>query len=157
MKSKYFEWHTALSLHRRLRGLVPRSTLCRWIEEKKIRTHGQRANLYAFDPDQLEEIELQETSRRLRLAAEALPTARPEGMTDDELAASYVAADSQGQSNYWSEISRRRDRDGQAIFRAVADAQARRGARLQPMLDKFAGVYWNPQTKQTTKTQGQTK
>lgn len=157
MEKKYFEWHTALSLHRRLRGLVARSTLIRWIGEKKIQTYGQSANLFAFNPADIDQIELQETNRRLRLAAEAMTPTSPANMSNEQLAESYVSAGSEDQSNFWSEISRRRERDGQLIFKAVGEAQARQGARLQPMIDKFAGVYWNPHTKQTTKTQGKLK
>ena len=40
MEKKHFEWHTALSLNRRLRQLVPRTTLLRWIGEKKLKTYG---------------------------------------------------------------------------------------------------------------------
>lgn len=36
MTDKIYEWHTALSLNRRLRQLIPRTTLLRWIGEKKL-------------------------------------------------------------------------------------------------------------------------
>jgi flavin reductase (DIM6/NTAB) family NADH-FMN oxidoreductase RutF len=42
-------------------------------------------------------------------------------------------------------------------MRSIQDAMARRAGKLQPMIDKFVGVYWNPQTKSTTKTQGKLK
>jgi len=42
MTQKIYEWHTALSLNRRLRQLIPRTTLLRWIGEKKLKTYGHR-------------------------------------------------------------------------------------------------------------------
>jgi hypothetical protein len=42
MTQKIYEWHTALSLNRRLRQLIPRTTLLRWIGEKKLKTCGHR-------------------------------------------------------------------------------------------------------------------
>jgi hypothetical protein len=157
MTQKIYEWHTALSLNRRLRQLIPRTTLLRWIGEKKLKTYGHRGAAFAFDPADIERLEIQETARRIRLAAEALPPADPGRMTDDQLGDAYAAADSEGQSSLWMEISRRRQSGGQATMRSIQDAMARRAGKLQPLLDKFAGVYWNPQTKQTTKTQGKNK
>lgn len=155
--TKTFEWHCYASLGRRLRGLLPRTSLVRMIATRKIKTYGQRGTRFAFDPDDLQAIELQETARRIRLAAEALPPADPGRMTDDQLGDAYAAADSERQSTLWMEISKRRSSGGQATMRSIQDAMARRAGKLQPLLDKFAGVYWNPQTKQTTKTQGKTK
>jgi hypothetical protein len=40
MTQKIYELHTALSLNRRLRQLIPRTTLLRWIGEKKLKTYG---------------------------------------------------------------------------------------------------------------------
>lgn len=157
MNPKLLEWHTALSLNRRLRQLIPRTTLLRWIGEKKLKTYGHRGAAFAFDPADIERLELQETARRIRLAAEALPPSDPGRMTDAQLGDAYASANSEGQSSLWMEISRRRERGGQETMRQISDAMARRAGKLQPLLDKFAGVYWNPQTKQTTKTQGKTK
>jgi hypothetical protein len=127
------------------------------IGEGRLKTHGQRGAMLAFDPDDLSALEIKETARRIRLAAEALPPNDPERMSDDQLGDAYANADSEGQSSLWMEISKRRARGGQATMRSIQDAMARRAGKLQPLLDKFAGVYWNPQTKQTTRTQGKLK
>ena len=155
--SNTLEWHNIASLGRRLRSLVPRTTLIRMIGEGRLKTHGQRGAMLAFDPDDLSALEIKETARRIRLAAEALPPNDPERMSDDQLGDAYANADSEGQSSLWMEISKRRARGGQATMRSIQDAMARRAGKLQPLLDKFAGVYWNPQTKQTTRTQGKLK
>jgi len=157
MNPKLLEWHTALSLNRRLRQLIPRTTLLRWIGEKKLKTYGHRGAAFAFDPADIERLEIQETARRIRLAAEALPPADPGRMSDAQLGDAYAAANSEGQSSLWMEISKRREHGGQETMRQISDAMARRAGKLQPMIDKFVGVYWNPQTKQTTKTQGKNK
>ena len=149
MTQKIYEWHTALSLNRRLRQLIPRTTLLRWIGEKKLKTYGHRGAAFAFDPADIERLELQETARRIRLAAEALPPPEPGSMSDERLAETYANADSERQSLLWMEISKRRSTSGQVMTKAIADALARRGERMQPMIDKFAGVYWNQQKKQT--------
>jgi hypothetical protein len=78
-------------------------------------------------------------------------------MSDDQLGDAYAAADSERQSMLWMEISKRRSSGGQATMRSIQDAMARRAGKLQPMIDKFVGVYWNKETKQTTKTQGKNK
>ena len=155
--TKTFEWHCYASLGRRLRGLLPRTSLVRMIATRKIKTYGQRGTRFAFDPDDLQAIEIQETARRIRLAAEALPPSDPGRMTDAQLGDAYASANSEGQSSLWMEISRRRERGGQETMRQISDAMQRRAGKLQPMIDKFVGVYWNPETKQTTKTQGKTK
>ncbi len=157
MTQKIYEWHTALSLNRRLRQLIPRTTLLRWIGEKKLKTYGHRGAAFAFDPADIERLEIQETARRIRLAAEALPPPEPGSMSDERLAESYANADSERQSLLWMEISRRRSTSGQVMSKAIADALARRGERMQPLLDKFAGVYWNQQKKQTEPTKGKRK
>ena len=157
MTDKIYEWHTALSLNRRLRQLIPRTTLLRWIGEKKLKTYGHRGAAFAFDPADIERLELQETARRIRLAAEALPPPEPGSMSDERLAETYANADSERQSLLWMEISRRRSTSGQVMSKAIADALARRGERMQPLLDKFAGVYWNQQKKQTEPTKGKRK
>jgi hypothetical protein len=157
MTDKIYEWHTALSLNRRLRQLIPRTTLLRWIGEKKLKTYGHRGAAFAFDPADIERLEIQETARRIRLAAEALPPSDPGQMSDAQLGDAYAGANSEGQSTLWMEISKRRERGGQETMRQISDAMARRAGKLQPMIDKFVGVYWNPETKQTTKTQGKTK
>jgi hypothetical protein len=36
MEKKHFEWHTIAGACRRLRQLIPRTTLLRWIGEKKL-------------------------------------------------------------------------------------------------------------------------
>jgi len=157
MTQKIYEWHTALSLNRRLRQLIPRTTLLRWIGEKKLKTYGHRGAAFAFDPADIERLEIQETARRIRLAAEALPPADPRRMSDAQLGDAYANANSEGQSTLWMEISKRREHGGQETMRQISDAMARRAGRLQPMIDKFVGVYWNKETKQTTKTQGKNK
>jgi hypothetical protein len=157
MTQKIYEWHTALSLNRRLRQLIPRTTLLRWIGEKKLKTYGHRGAAFAFDPADIERLEIQETARRIRLAAEALPPADPGRMSDAQLGDAYAAANSEGQSTLWMEISKRREHGGQETMRQISDAMARRAGKLQPMIDKFVGVYWNKETKQTTKTQGKNK
>ena len=157
MTQKIYEWHTALSLNRRLRQLIPRTTLLRWIGEKKLKTYGHRGAAFAFDPADIERLEIQETARRIRLAAEALPPAEPGSMSDERLAESYANADSERQSLLWMEISKRRSTSGQVMSKAIADALARRGERMQPMIDKFAGVYWNQQKKQTEPSKGKRK
>jgi len=157
MTQKIYEWHTALSLNRRLRQLIPRTTLLRWIGEKKLKTYGHRRAAFAFDPADIERLEIQETARRIRLAAEALPPSDPGRMSDAQLGDAYAAANSEGQSSLWMEISKRRERGGQETMRQISDAMQRRAGKLQPMIDKFVGVYWNPQTKQTTRTQGKLK
>jgi len=157
MNPKLLEWHTALSLNRRLRQLIPRTTLLRWIGEKKLKTYGHRGAAFAFDPADIERLEIQETARRIRLAAEALPPADPGRMSDAQLGDAYANANSEGQSTLWMEISKRREHGGQETMRQISDAMARRAGKLQPMIDKFVGVYWNKETKQTTKTQGKTK
>ena len=157
MTQKIYEWHTALSLNRRLRQLIPRTTLLRWIGEKKLKTYGHRGAAFAFDPADIERLEIQETARRIRLAAEALPPPEPGSMSDERLAESYANADSERQSLLWMEISKRRSTSGQVMSKAIADALARRGERMQPLLDKFAGVYWNQQKKQTEPTKGKRK
>ena len=149
MTDKIYEWHTALSLNRRLRQLIPRTTLLRWIGEKKLKTYGHRGAAFAFDPADIERLEIQETARRIRLAAEALPPADPGRMSDAELADSYANGGSEAQSTLWLEISKRSERGGQETMRQIADAMQRRAGRLQPLLDKFVGAYWNPQRKQT--------
>ena len=157
MTQKIYEWHTALSLNRRLRQLIPRTTLLRWIGEKKLKTYGHKGAAFAFDPADIERLELQETARRIRLAAEALPPADPGRMTDAQLGDAYAAADSEGQSTLWMEISARRARGGQATMREIQDAMARRAGKLQPLLDKFIPAYWDPQRKQTTQHEGKRK
>jgi hypothetical protein len=157
MNPKLLEWHTALSLNRRLRQLIPRTTLLRWIGEKKLKTYGHRGAAFAFDPADIERLEIQETARRIRLAAEALPPADPGRMSDAQLGDAYANANSEGQSTLWMEISKRREHGGQETMRQISDAMARRAGKLQPMIDKFVGVYWNKETKQTTKTQGKNK
>ena len=157
MTQKIYEWHTALSLNRRLRQLIPRTTLLRWIGEKKLKTYGHRGAAFAFDPADIERLEIQETARRIRLAAEALPPPEPGSMSDERLAETYANADSERQSLLWMEISRRRSTSGQVMSKAIADALARRGERMQPLIDKFAGVYWNQQKKQTEPTKGKRK
>ena len=92
MTQRIYEWHTALSLNRRLRHLIPRTTLLRWIGEKKIKTYGHRGAAFAFDPADIERLELQETARRIRLAAEVLPPSGPGRMSDDQLGDAYSAA-----------------------------------------------------------------
>jgi hypothetical protein len=42
MNPKLLDWHTALSFNRRLRQLIPRTTLLRCIGEKKLKTFGHR-------------------------------------------------------------------------------------------------------------------
>lgn len=157
MTEKLYEWHSACALHRRLRGLVPRSTLLNWIATRKLKTHGRRGTMFAFCPDDLYRIELTETAKRIRLAEAAIPPADPGQMSDDQLGDAYAVADSDRQSLLWLEISKRRERGGQATMRSIQDAMARRAGRLQPMIDKMAGVYWDAARKQTTKTQGKTK
>ena len=58
MTQKIYEWHTALSLNRRLRQLIPRTTLLRWIGEKKLKTYGHRGAAFAFDPADIERLEM---------------------------------------------------------------------------------------------------
>jgi hypothetical protein len=58
MTDKIYEWHTALSLNRRLRQLIPRTTLLRWIGEKKLKTYGHRGAAFAFDPADIERLEM---------------------------------------------------------------------------------------------------
>ena len=157
MKTKCFEWHNPTTLTRRLRGLVARTTLIRWIGEGKLKSHGQRGSSFAFDPDDLAALEIQETARRVALAAEALPPPEPGSMSDERLAETYANADSERQSLLWMEISKRRSTSGQVMSKAIADALARRGERMQPMIDKFAGVYWNQQKKQTEPSKGKRK
>ena len=151
------EWHTLASLGRRLGGIIARTNLVRWISEGKLKTYGRRGLALGFDPADLERIQLNETARRIRLAEAAIPPADPAAMSDDALGDAYAAADSDRQSLLWLEISKRRERGGQATMRSIQDAMARRAGKLQPMIDKFVGVYWNPQTKSTTKTQGKLK
>lgn len=146
---KYFEWHTIAGACRRLRGLVPRTTLIRWIGEKRLKVFSQRGHLFAFDPSELDAIDIRETGRRIALAAEALPSNDPAKMSDAELADSYANGDSEAQSSLWLEISKRSERGGQETMRQIADAMQRRAGKLQPLLDKFVGAYWNPQRKQT--------
>jgi hypothetical protein len=157
MTQKTYEWHSACALHRRLRGLVPRSTLLNWIATKKLKTFGRRGTAFAFCPDDLYRIELTETAKRIRLAEQALPPADPGQMTDDQLADSYAAADSERQSLLWLEISKRRERGGQATMRSIQDAMGRRAARLQPLIDVMAGTYWSAERKQTIPVKGKTK
>lgn len=147
--SNTLEWHNVASLGRRLRSLVPRTTLIRMMGEGRLKTHGQRGAMFAFRSDDLANLELKETARRIALAAEALPPPEPSSMSDERLAETYANADSERQSLLWMEISKRRSTSGQVMSKAIADALARRGERMQPLLDKFAGVYWNPQKKQT--------
>ena len=149
MTQKIYEWHTALSLNRRLRQLIPRTTLLRWIGEKKLKTYVHRGAAFAFDPADIERLEIQETARRIRLAAEALPPADPGRMSDAQLGDAYAAANSEGQSSLWMEISKRRERGGQETMRQISDAMARRAGKLQPMIDKFVGAMWCPERKQT--------
>ena len=151
------EWHNVASLGRRLRNLIPRTSLIRMIAEGRLKTHGQRGAMFAFDTDDLKTLELRETARRVALAAEALPPPEPGSMSDERLAETYANADSERQSLLWMEISRRRSTSGQVMSKAIADALARRGERMQPLLDKFAGVYWNQQKKQTEPTKGKRK
>jgi hypothetical protein len=157
MTQKTYEWHSACALHRRLRGLVPRSTLLNWIATRKLKTHGRRGTAFAFCPDDLYRIELTETAKRIRLAEQALHPADPAAMTDDQLGDSYAAADSERQSLLWLEISKRRDRGGQAVMRSIQDAMARRAGKMQPLLDKFAGLFWDENRKQTTPMKGKLK
>ena len=157
MTQKTYEWHSACALHRRLRGLVPRSTLLNWIATKKLKTHGRRGTAFAFCPDDLYRIELTETAKRIRLAEQALPPADPGQMTDDQLGDAYAAADSKRQSLLWLEISKRRERGGQATMRSIQDAIGRRAARLQPLIDVMAGTYWSAERKQTIPVKGKTK
>ncbi|NDB95464.1 MAG: hypothetical protein EBZ78_04825 [Verrucomicrobia bacterium] len=157
MTDKIYEWHTALSLNRRLRQLIPRTTLLRWIGEKKLKTYGHRGAAFAFDPADIERLELQETARRIRLAAEALPPRDPGQMSDDQLGDAYAAADSDRQSLLWLEISKRRERGGQATMRSIQDAMARRAGKLQPLIDVMAGTYWSAERKQTIPVKGKTK
>jgi hypothetical protein len=119
------------------------------IGEGRLKTHGQRGATLAFDPDDLSALEIKETARRIRLAAEALPPSDPERMSDDQLGDAYANANSEGQSNLWMEISKRRERGGQATMRSIQDAMARRAGKLQPMIDKFVGAMWCPERKQT--------
>lgn len=155
--SNTLEWHNVASLGRRLRSLVPRTTLIRMMGEGRLKTHGQRGAMFAFRSDDLANLELKETARRIALAAEALPAPEPSSMSDERLAETYANADSERQSLLWMEISKRRSTGGQSMSKAIGEALARRGARLQPMLDKFVSVYWNAETKQTTKTEGKLK
>ena len=67
MTEKLYEWHSACALHRRLRGLVPRSTLFNWITTRKLKTYGRRGTMFAFCPDDLYRIELTETAKRIVL------------------------------------------------------------------------------------------
>lgn len=127
------------------------------IGEGRLKTHGQRGAMLAFDPDDLSALEIKETARRIRLAAEALPPNDPERMTDDQLGDAYANADSEGQSSLWMEISKRRERGGQATMRSIQDAMARRAGKLQPLIDKFIPAYWDSQRKQTTQPQGKRK
>jgi hypothetical protein len=157
MTQKTYEWHSACALHRRLRGLVPRSTLLNWIATRKLKTHGRRGTAFAFCPDDLYRIELTETAKRIRLAEQALPPADPGQMTDDQLGDAYAAADSDHQSLLWLEISKRRDRGGQAVMRSIQDGMARRAGKLQPLIDVMAGTYWSAERKQTIPVKGKTK
>ena len=119
------------------------------IGEGRLKTHGQRGATLAFDPDDLSALEIKETARRIRLAAESLPPSDPERMSDDQLGDAYANANSEGQSRLWMEISKRRERGGQATMRSIQDAIARRAEKLQPMIDKFVGAMWCPERKQT--------
>ena len=157
MSKTTIEWHTVATLGRRLGGIIARTNLVRWISEGKLKTYGRRGLALGFDPADLERIQLNETARRIRLAEAAIPPADPGQMSDDQLGDAYAVADSERQSLLWLEISKRRDRGGQATMRSIQDAMARRAGRLQPMIDKMAGVYWDAARKQTTRTQGKTK
>jgi hypothetical protein len=119
------------------------------VGEKRLKTYGQRGTLFAFNSEDLQALEIQETARRIRLAAEALPPSDPGRMSDAQLGDAYAAANSEGQSTLWMEISKRRERGGQATMRSIQDAMARRAGKLQPLLDKFAGAMWCPERKQT--------
>ena len=157
MSKTTIEWHTLATLGRRLGGIIARTNLVRWISEGKLKTYGRRGFSLGFDPADLERIQLNETARRIRLAEAAIPPADPGQMSDDQLGNAYAVADSDRQSLLWLEISKRRDRGGQAAMRSIQDAMARRARRLQPMIDKMAGVYWDAARKQTTRTQGKLK
>ena len=81
--------------------------------EGRLRTHGQRGAMLAFRSDDLANLELKETARRIALAAEALPSPEPSSMSDERLAETYANADSERQSLLWMEISKRRSTGGQ--------------------------------------------
>jgi len=150
------EFHTLASLGRRLGGIIARTNLVRWISEGKLKTYGRRGLALGFDPADLERIQLNETARRIRLAEAAIPPVDPAAMSDDALGDAYAGADSDRQSLLWLEISKRRERGGQAVMRSIQDAMGRRAARLQPLIDVMAGTYWSVERKQTI-PKGKTK
>jgi len=154
--SKTIEWYTVATLGRRLGGIIARTNLVRWISEGKLKTYGRRGLALGFDPADLERIQLNETARRIRLAEAAIPPADPAAMSDDALGDAYAAAYSDRQSLLWLEISKRRERGGQAVMRSIQDAMGRRAARLQPLIDVMAGTYWSVERKQTI-PKGKTK
>jgi len=109
MTQKIYEWHAALSLNRRLRQLIPQTTLLRWIGEKKLKTYGHRGAAFAFDPADIEQLEIQETARRIRLAAEALPPADPGRISDDQLGDAYAAGQHRAVARGTQSSRKRRD------------------------------------------------
>ena len=123
METPSLEWHSPTTLSRRLKNLVPRTTLLSWIVSKKLKTHGTRPGIQAFSCSDLDRIEVEEA---LKLAGRVAAYTQfqagatdPTGMNDEGIADAFLKSRGDEAAALWPEFSKRMNQRGYLMAKAV--------------------------------------
>ena len=150
METPSLEWHSPTTLSRRLKNLVPRTTLLSWIVSKKLKTHGTRPGIQAFSCSDLDRIEVEEA---LKLAGRVAAYTQfqagatdPSGMNDEGVADAFLKSSGEARTALWPELSKRMNERGYLMAKAIEKRIAANSANFQP---KQGCNTYNPETKRT--------
>jgi len=150
METHTLEWHSPTTLTKRLKNLVPRTTLLSWIGSKRLKTHGTRPGIYAFTCSDLDRIEVEEALKLAgRVAAytqfQAAAT-DPAAMNDEGIADAYLKSSGDARTALWPELSKRMSERGYLMAKAIETRIAANSANFNP---QQGGNTYNPETKRT--------
>ena len=143
--------HTSTSLARRLGGLVPRSTICRWIAEGRLTPLSKNGPIYEFSRADIDRLELEAVSHLSDKLGNYVKFAtapeHPGGLSDGDLAGAFLRSEGDARTELWPEISRRLADRGAHMSGHFAKEIAKNveRAKSQP---KFAN-YFNKQNNRT--------
>ena len=123
METHTLEWHSPTTLTKRLKNLVPRTTLISWIGSKRLKTHGTRPGIYAFTCSDLDRIEVEEA---LKLAGRVAAYTQfqagatdPAAMNDEGIADAYLKSSGDARTALWPELSKRMSERGYLMAKAI--------------------------------------
>jgi len=150
METHTLEWHSPTTLTKRLKNLVPRTTLLSWIGSKRLKTHGTRLGMQAFTCSDLDRIEVEEALKlagRVAAYTQFQATATdPAAMNDEGIADAYLKSSGDARTALWPELSKRMSERGYLMAKAIETRIAANSANFNP---QQGGNTYNPETKRT--------